>query len=57
MAVFPFDSTVAQRASRAQDFLKAARPALVMRWEQDAYGHLVCRWVFAAPASPVSPPY
>jgi hypothetical protein len=59
MAVFPFDSTVTQRALRAQDSLKAsrhARPALVMRWEQDAYGHLVYRWVFAS-ASPVSPPY
>jgi hypothetical protein len=60
MAVFLFDSTVTQRALRAQDSLKVsrqARPALVMRWERDACGHLVCRWVIAASASPVSPPY
>jgi hypothetical protein len=59
MAVFSFDSTVTRRALRAQDTLKAsrnARPALVLRWQQDACGHLVCRWVFAS-ASPVSPPY
>ena len=60
MAVFSFDTAVTQRALRAKDPLKAsrqARPALVMRWEQDGRGHLVCRWVFAASASPVSPRY
>jgi hypothetical protein len=60
MAVFPFVPTATPRAARVPYRFSASRqsrPALVMRWEQDAHGHLVCRWVFAASASPISPPY
>jgi hypothetical protein len=59
MAVFSFDSTATQRRLRARDTLNASRqtrPALAIRWEQDARGRFVCRWVFACPASSISPP-
>ncbi len=54
MAVLKFDIIAKRRASRAQVTLNApcqTRPALVMRWEQDARGHLFCHWVFDLPAS------
>jgi hypothetical protein len=46
MAVFSFDSTATQRRLRARDTLNASRqtrPALAIRWEQDARGRFVCR--------------
>jgi hypothetical protein len=60
MAVFLFDPTATRRTLRANDTLntsRSSRPELAMRWEQDARGRFVCRWVLALPASPISPPH
>ena len=55
MAVLSFDIIATRRALRAQAMRNApckTRPALVMRWEQDAHGHFFCHWVFDPFASP-----
>jgi hypothetical protein len=60
MAVLSFDITATRRASRAQTMRNASRetrPALVMRWEQDARGHFFCHWVLDRPVSSLSPPH
>ena len=57
MAVFSFDPTATQRTRDTLNTSRQTRPTLAMRWEQDARGRFVCRWVLALPASPISPPH